>query len=176
MVSVWSLVSLWPHSGRTARNRKVSGKRGTTGKSHGKAIFYVLPKELSHTTCTFLNIILAWSRKSRFCWAKQRNRQSRMLWITELPRNTIGVGWLFSGFRLVGFKAVTVQLLKQVVLMSFSQSVSYLLSHLQFSHISRLILRERIKVSWMVLAPLFERLSVHHNWTLCFLILPLRET
>lgn len=88
--------SLWPHSGRTVGNSKVSAKRGATGKSHGKAIFYVLPKELSHTTCTFLNIILAWNRKSRFCWAKQRNRQSRMLWITELPRSTIGVGWLFS--------------------------------------------------------------------------------
>ena len=48
-------------------------------------------------------------------------------------------GWAGSSlFRLVGFKAVTVQILKNVVLVGFSKSVSYLLIHLQFSHISRL--------------------------------------
>jgi len=55
--------------------------------------------------------------------------------LTTAEYNRGGLALLSSP---VGFKAVTVQLLKQVLLMSFSQSVCYQLIHLQFSHISRL--------------------------------------
>ena len=92
-----------------------------------KAIFYMLPKELSNTPCTFFKH--NFSKKQEITFLLGKTKEPVILDVmnnrASAEYNLGGLAFL-SFFSAVGFKSFTVQLLKQVVPISFSPSVSYL--------------------------------------------------